>query len=158
MLRPFAHPVACCWMWLRVVAQSLKPVKLLAPCKWMQHCWLTIPNIVGSCCACLHIALECYFLFFNCTWDIPNLLMKEKNTLIDCGSRHQLKATIVQMSYFWDVKYNFSFTTTYFFYGASSSFWLWLLLLPPLPQIHFLQYHFPHPLITESPDINSQRM
>ena len=27
MLRPFAHPVACCWMLLRVVAQSLKPVK-----------------------------------------------------------------------------------------------------------------------------------
>ena len=28
MLRPFAHPVACSWMLLRVVAQSLKPVKL----------------------------------------------------------------------------------------------------------------------------------
>ena len=27
MLRPFAHPVACCWMLLHVVAQSLKPVK-----------------------------------------------------------------------------------------------------------------------------------
>ena len=27
MLRPFAHLVACCWMLLRVVAQSLKPVK-----------------------------------------------------------------------------------------------------------------------------------
>ena len=30
MLRPFAHPVACCWMWLRVVAQSLKPFKLFS--------------------------------------------------------------------------------------------------------------------------------
>ena len=39
MLRPFAHPVACCWMLLRVVAQSLKPVKLLAPCKRTQHRW-----------------------------------------------------------------------------------------------------------------------
>ena len=29
MLRPFAHPVACCWVLLGVVAQSLKPVKLL---------------------------------------------------------------------------------------------------------------------------------
>ena len=28
MLRPFAHPVACCWMLLGVVAQTLKPVKL----------------------------------------------------------------------------------------------------------------------------------
>ena len=27
MLRLFAHPVACCWMLLRVVAQGLKPVK-----------------------------------------------------------------------------------------------------------------------------------
>ena len=30
MLRPFAHPVACCWMLLHVVAQSLKPVKLFS--------------------------------------------------------------------------------------------------------------------------------
>ena len=29
MLRPFAHPVACCSVLLGVVAQSLKPVKLL---------------------------------------------------------------------------------------------------------------------------------
>ena len=27
MLRPFAHLVACCWIVLGVVAQSLKPVK-----------------------------------------------------------------------------------------------------------------------------------
>ena len=33
MLRPFAHPVAFCWMLLPVFAQSLKPVKLLALCK-----------------------------------------------------------------------------------------------------------------------------
>ena len=30
MLRPFVHPVACCWMLLSVVAQSLKPVKLFS--------------------------------------------------------------------------------------------------------------------------------
>ena len=30
MLRPFAHPVVCCWMLLRVVAQNLKPVKLFS--------------------------------------------------------------------------------------------------------------------------------
>ena len=30
MLRPLAHPVACCWMLLRVVAQSLKLVKLFS--------------------------------------------------------------------------------------------------------------------------------
>ena len=30
MLHPFAHPVSCCWMLLRVVAQSLRPVKLVS--------------------------------------------------------------------------------------------------------------------------------
>ena len=30
MLRPFVHPVACCWMLLRVVAKSLKPGKLFS--------------------------------------------------------------------------------------------------------------------------------
>ena len=30
LLRPFAHPVACCWMLLIVVAQSLKTVKLFS--------------------------------------------------------------------------------------------------------------------------------
>ena len=30
MLRPFAHPVAYCWMLLRLVAESLKPVKLFS--------------------------------------------------------------------------------------------------------------------------------
>ena len=30
MLRPFAHLVTCCWMLLRVVARSLKPVKLFS--------------------------------------------------------------------------------------------------------------------------------
>ena len=37
MLCLFAHPVACCWMLLGAVAQSLKPVKLLAPCKRTQQ-------------------------------------------------------------------------------------------------------------------------
>ena len=30
MLLPFAHPVACCWMLLSVVAQGLKPLKLFS--------------------------------------------------------------------------------------------------------------------------------
>ena len=30
MLRPFANPVACCWMLLCIVAASLKPVKLFS--------------------------------------------------------------------------------------------------------------------------------
>ena len=36
-LRPFVHPVASCFVLLGVVAQSLKPVKLLATCKRIQH-------------------------------------------------------------------------------------------------------------------------
>ena len=37
MLRPLAHPVACCCKLLGVVVQSLKLVKLLAMCKWTQQ-------------------------------------------------------------------------------------------------------------------------
>ena len=65
MLRPFAHPVAhpvaCCWMLLRVVVQSLKPVKLFSqqlPTFLLfrdrrsvaQQCWIRLhssSNIVG---------------------------------------------------------------------------------------------------------------
>ena len=62
MLRPFVHPVACCWMLLRVVAQSLKPVKLFSqqlPTFLLfrdrrsvaQQCWIRLhssSNIVGA--------------------------------------------------------------------------------------------------------------
>ena len=62
MLRPFAHPVACCWMLLRVVAQSLKPVKLFSQQlptfllfrdrrSVVQQCWIRLhssSNIVGA--------------------------------------------------------------------------------------------------------------
>ena len=62
MLRRFAHPVACCWMLLRVVAQSLKPVKLFSqqlPTFLLfrdrrsveQQCWIRLhssSNIVGA--------------------------------------------------------------------------------------------------------------
>ena len=61
MLRPFLHPVACCWMLLRVVVQSLKPVKLFSqqlPTFLLfrdhqsvaQQCWIHLhssSNIVG---------------------------------------------------------------------------------------------------------------
>ena len=58
---PTLLDVTCCvglHTLLRVVAQSLKPVKRLAPCKRTQHCWPTTPNIVGSYCARLHVALH----------------------------------------------------------------------------------------------------
>ena len=62
MLRTFAHPVACCWMLLRVVVQSLKPVKLFSQQlltfllfsdhrSVAQQCWIRLhssSNIVGA--------------------------------------------------------------------------------------------------------------
>ena len=62
MLRPFAHPVACCWMLLPVVPQSLKPVKFFSqqlPTFLLfrdrrsvaQQCWIRLHssfNIVGA--------------------------------------------------------------------------------------------------------------
>ena len=62
MLRPFAHPVVCCWMSLHVAAQSLKPVKLLSQQlrtfllfrnrrSVAQQCWIRLhssSNIVGA--------------------------------------------------------------------------------------------------------------
>ena len=50
---PCCMLLVCCWA---VVKQSLKPVKLLALFKRMQHCWPAPPNIVVSCCVCLHVA------------------------------------------------------------------------------------------------------
>ena len=62
MLCPFAQPVACCWMLLRVVAQSLKAVKLSSQQlptfllfrdrrSVLQQCWIRLhnsSNIVGA--------------------------------------------------------------------------------------------------------------
>ena len=62
MLRPFPHPAICCCMLLRVVAQSLRPVKLLdqqLPTFRLfrdrrsvaQQCWIRLhssSNIVGA--------------------------------------------------------------------------------------------------------------
>ena len=44
MLRPLAHPIACSCVLLEVVAQSLKPVKLLAPWKRTQE----LPILLGQ--------------------------------------------------------------------------------------------------------------
>ena len=55
MLRTFAHRVACCWMMLRVVVQSLLPVKLFSFVRDRRsvalQCWIRLhssPNIVGA--------------------------------------------------------------------------------------------------------------
>ena len=55
-LRPFPLPVACCFVLLGVIAQSLKPVKLLAVCKRTQQL-PTMLRFVASCVR-LHEALD----------------------------------------------------------------------------------------------------
>ena len=39
-----------CWHLLALVAYSLKPVKLLGPCKRTQYCWPKTPNNTQQCC------------------------------------------------------------------------------------------------------------
>ena len=51
-------PVACCCVLLGVVAQSLKPIRLLATCKRTQQLPTLLANNVGSCCVRLHAALQ----------------------------------------------------------------------------------------------------
>ena len=64
MLRPFAHPVAFCWFLLRVVGQSLKPVKLLALCKRAQRCWmLHVASVCTPCCILLDVVACCWAKF-----------------------------------------------------------------------------------------------
>ena len=72
MLRSFAHPVACCWMWR--VAQSLKLVKLFSKQlptflslrdrrKVAQQCWIRLHSssiIIG--------ATHAYYAWFTKTY------------------------------------------------------------------------------------------
>ena len=87
MLSPFAHPVACCWMLLRVVAQSLKAVKLFSqqlPTFLLfrdrqsvaQQCWIRLhssSNIVG--------ATHAHYAWFTKTYGLYPLTMH-------CRSQH----------------------------------------------------------------------
>ena len=89
MLRPFAHPVACCWMLLRVVVQSLKPVKLFSQqlptfllfCdrrSVAQQCWIRLhssSNIVGATHAHYPWITKTYGLYSSHdALQVPNLL------------------------------------------------------------------------------------
>ena len=75
-MRPFAHPVACCWMLWRVVAQSLKPVKFFSQQlptflsfrdrrSVAQQCWIRLhssSNIVG--------AMHAHYAWFTKTYGL----------------------------------------------------------------------------------------
>ena len=89
MLRPIAHPVACCWMLLRVVAQSLKPVKLFSQQlptfplfhdrrSVAQQCWIRLhssSNIVGATHAHYAWITKTYGLYSSHdALQVPNLL------------------------------------------------------------------------------------
>ena len=89
MLRPFAHPVACCWRLLRVAAQSLKPVKLFSqqlPTFLLfrdrrsvaQQCWIRLhgsSNIVGATHAHYAWITKTYGLYStHDALQVPNLL------------------------------------------------------------------------------------
>ena len=89
MLRPFAQPVACCWMLLSVVAQRLKPVKLFSQqlptfllfCdrrSVAQQCWIRLhssSNIVGATHAHYAWITKTYGLYSSHdTLQVPNLL------------------------------------------------------------------------------------
>ena len=113
------HIVACCCMLLDVVAQSLKLVKLLAPCKRVQHCWPTSPSVVGSCCVRLHV-----------TWNSSNTVFKWRfcsrrphfcliSLLI---TKWTLQTGLYFFYVFYRLKHNFSFVSFLFF--SSTLHWL----------------------------------
>ena len=89
MFRPFAHPVAFCWILLRVFAQSLKPVKLFSqqlPTFLLfrdrrsvaQQCWIRLhssSNIVG--------AAHAHYAWFTKTYGLyPSLDALQVPTLL----------------------------------------------------------------------------
>ena len=81
-----------CWVrlhtLLRVVAQSLKPVNLLATWKRTQLCYPTTPNIVESCCVRLQLA-ETGQTFEPTTPNISFVLWSPKRsaTMLDLFAR-----------------------------------------------------------------------
>ena len=73
----------CCCVLLGVVAQSLKPVKLVAPCQQAQHCWMPhvasiftpcsmLLRVVGSCCT--NFETDQIFSYVQTDAKIPNKL------------------------------------------------------------------------------------
>ena len=107
MLCPFAHPVACSWMLLCVVAQSLKPVKLFSPqlptfllfCDHRsiaQQCWIRLhssPTLLGLSTLITHGSqrlMSCILLMMHCRsqtcWELlqPFACSLRSYTLILC--------------------------------------------------------------------------
>ena len=111
MLRPVAHPVACCWMLLCVVAQSLKLVKLFSqqlPTFLLFHdhrsvaqqCWIRLhssSNIVGAAHAHYAWFTKTYGLFpSHDTLQVPKLLGVVVSVCTPLPTRSQQLPTLLR--------------------------------------------------------------
>ena len=110
LLRPLAHPVACCWMLLCVVAQSLKPVKLFSqqlPTFLLfrdrrnvaQQCWIRLHssfNIVGAAHAYYAWFTKTYGLYpSHDTLQVPTLLAVVASVCTPLPTRTQQLPTLL---------------------------------------------------------------
>ena len=138
MLRPFAHPGACCWMLLRIVAPRLKPVKLFSqqfPTFLLfrdrrsvaQQCWINLhssSNIVG--------ATHAHYAWITKTYElcsshdalqVPNLLGVVASVCTPLPTRTQQLPTLFAQQY-WELLRPFArslrlkFTKTYGLYSS----------------------------------------
>ena len=118
MLRPLAHPVACCWLLLRVVAQSLKPVKLFSqqlPTFLLlrdrrsvaQQCWIRLhssSNIVGATHAHYAWITKTYGLYSSHhALQVPNLLGVVASVCRPLPTRTQQLPTLLAPQQCWDL-------------------------------------------------------
>ena len=145
MLRPFAHPVACCWMLLRVIAQSLKPVKPFSQQlptfllfrdrrSFAQQCWIHLhgsSNIVGATHADYARITETYGLYSSLdALQVPNLLEVDASVCTPLPTRTQQLPTLLAQQC-WELLRPFARsltfcggrepkTTTLFFFSQTS--------------------------------------
>ena len=128
MLRPFTHPVACCWMLLRVVALSLKPPKLFSqqlPTFLLfrdrrsvaQQCWIRLhssSNIVGAKHAHYAWITKTYGLYSSHdALQVPNLLEVVASVCTPLPTRTQQLPTLLAEQ-FWELLRPFARSLSYY--------------------------------------------
>ena len=128
MLRPFTHPVACCWMLLRVVALSLKPTKLFSqqlPTFLLfrdrrsvaQQCWIRLhssSNIVGAKHAHYAWITKTYGLYSSHdALQVPNLLEVVASVCTPLPTRTQQLPTLLAEQ-FWELLRPFARSLSYY--------------------------------------------
>ena len=104
MSRPFSHPVTCCWMLLRVVAQSLKPVKLFSQQlstfllfrdrrSVAQQSWIRLhssSNIVGA----THARYAWFTKTYGCIF--PTMHCRSQHSNTDATTTNTVGATMLR--------------------------------------------------------------